>query len=182
MKPITEFTKDQFAKFAPTPVKLKPFDPRNRLIAKEYIRDLDRTLAEWNIQAKIMGSTAYGIAGKGAIEVGLFLHGYNWEPVLGKLEEVYGQMEVKDRDYAQFHDEFQNYDIKVMLFKGHAAKVNRKLHDFFLNHPQVVKQYEDLKKRFSYSRRDYQREKQEFLNDIIEDLPEEEIPTEDTNT
>src|SRR5579885_1452652 len=169
MKPITQFTKDQFTKFTPTPVKLKPFDPRNRLIAKEYIKDLDKTLAQWHVQAKIIGSTAYGIAGKGAIEVGVFLHGYNWQPVIEKLENTYGKMEVLEKDYAQFHDEFQNYDIKVMLFKGYAAQVNRKLHDFFLSHPKVLKQYEDLKKRFAYSQRDYQKEKQEFLNDIIED-------------
>src|SRR6266699_4740920 len=115
MKPITQFTKEQFAKFTHTPVLVKPFDPRNRLIAREYIKQLDRLLSVWQIQAKIVCSTAYGIAGKGAIEIGVFLNSGNWEPIITKLVENFGKMEVFEKDYAQFHDEFQEYDIKVML-------------------------------------------------------------------
>src|SRR5207248_932729 len=137
-----QFTREQFAKFSHTPVLIKPFDPRNRLIAREYMKQIDVLLSPWNIQAKIIGSTAYGIAGKGAIEVGVFLNNGNWNEVIVKIEDTFGKMEVVEKDFAQFHDEFQDYDIKVMLFKGHAAKVNRKLHDFFLNHPDVLKRYE----------------------------------------
>lgn len=173
MKPITEFTKEQFAKLAHTPVHIKPFDPRNRLIAREYMKQLDVLLLPWNVQAKIIGSTAYGIAGKGSIEIGIFLNSGNWESIIGKLEENFGKMEEVESDFAEFHDEFQDYTVKVMLFKGHVAKVNRKLHDFFLNHPDALKRYEELKKKFSYSRRDYQEQKQEFINDIIEELPED---------
>jgi GrpB-like predicted nucleotidyltransferase (UPF0157 family) len=174
MKPLTQFTKDYFSKFSNRPVNLTPFDPISKIIAKDFIKQLYADLADWSVTIKIIGSTAYEIAGKGSIEIGIFTHGKDRDAILFKLEELYKPMEVKEQDFAEFHHEVQGRSIKVMILSGYAATVNKKMYDFFLNHPDMTKKYEDMKRRFSHSEQEYQEQKQEFLNEIIEELPEEQ--------
>lgn len=178
MKPLKIFSKDYYTKLPHAPVLIKPFNPQMKLIGKEYIKNIEQILSPWHVKAKIIGSTAYEIAGQGGIEVGIYLTNSNWNEVLNRLEHMDIQKDVLEHEFAQYIDNYQGYKIDLLLMKGHTARVNKHIYDFFIKHPDIAQKYEAIKKKFSYSKQEYQKQKTEFINDIVEELPEEDFYTE----
>ena len=54
--------------------------------------------------------------------------------------------------------------------KNYPAKLDRKLHQYFTKNGDALSEYVELKKKFSYSKREYQIQKDKFFRKIIKTL------------
>ncbi len=90
MKRSPALPKEYFDKFSTAPVEIKPFDPRSRTVAETSMLKLREQLAGLDATILHGGSTRFGIAGKGDIEVRVYPVDNDWPAVLNKLEAHYG--------------------------------------------------------------------------------------------
>jgi hypothetical protein len=72
MKSLPESPPEYFNKFDTTPVSIRPFNPRSKVIADEYLEKLRDLFEGLDTELAHRGSTAFGIAGKGDIELGVY--------------------------------------------------------------------------------------------------------------
>ena len=161
---------EYFNKFSDKPVNIKPFDPASRKIAREYIQTLRKLLENFNLELIHRGSTAFGIAGKGDIEIGIYPKQSDWDRVLEKLTQKYGQAGNLEENYARFNDTFKKREIEIIVMKGHEAKVDKKLTRYLISHPDLLKQYEELKHQYAFSKREYMIQKNRFLTRVVETI------------
>lgn len=161
-----------FEKFSTNPVPLKPFDPKSKLVAQEYIKLLSTLLKDYQLPILHRGSTAFGISGKGDIEIGVYPSGNSWLPVINIIKEKIGNPKNIENDYIRFNDEKAGFEIEIILLKGRSAKVDIALTSYLINHPEILERYEEIKKQYSYSKREYQIQKDKFLRRVVESIPD----------
>ncbi len=172
MKNINPMPRSYFDKFSDKPVLVKPYDPKSKQLAKEYISSLEDMLSDFDVEIIHRGSTAFGISGKGDIEIGVFPSEEDWKSVVSKLVNEFGESGNVENDYVRFNDERDDYEIEIILLKGEAAKIDIALTKFLLEHSESLKKYEEIKKKYSYSKREYQIQKDVFLRGVIDSIPE----------
>ena len=161
-----------FEKFSDKPVYIKPYDPKSKQIAVEYIALLKNLLKEFDVKILHRGSTAFGIAGKGDVEIGIFPSKEDWKLVVSKLRERFGELGNIEDEYARFNDEKGGFEIEIILQKGETAKIDIALTNYLHGSPELLKTYEEIKKKYSYSKREYQIQKDKFLRSVINSMPE----------
>lgn len=172
-KNFPESPADYFDKFNETPVLIKPFDPRSNAITADYLAGLRGLFEGLNIELTHRGSTAFGIAGKGDVEVGVYPSGGAWGEVLERLEKFCGQAENVEKNYVRFNDAIGDYEIEIIVIRGYEAKVDRRLTEYLIDHPELLKDYKNLKRKYAYSKREYQRAKDRFLRSVVEMMPDD---------
>jgi hypothetical protein len=59
-----------------------------------------------------------------------------------------------------------------MMFCGRGAYIDLKLTEYLLARPNLLKEYEEVKNKFSFSRIDYNREKNRFLRKVESGIPD----------
>jgi hypothetical protein len=169
MKALNKFPPEYFLKYKEKPVKIKPFNPKAKVIAEDLIKDL----FDLGVNASLIGSTAYGISGQGDVEVAVYPEKSQWKKILTTLEEKYGKPLQKENDFVQFGVKDNEFDLCVNVLKGYEAKVINKLTEYMLSRPDLILEYEKLKVKYSYSRREYQIQKNKFLTEVTINIPEE---------
>lgn len=175
MRGWNKFDTNYFLKYKEKPVKLKPYDSQQEDVALRYL-DKIRSLTE-GIEVKLLvrGSTAFKILGKGDVEVGIYPLEKDWERVAGILKKAYGDADIIEPDYIQFNQESsEGYEVEIVLLKGHEARVDIKLTEYLMEHPELLREYEEVKRKSSFSKREYQIRKNDFLTSVIHQIPEEE--------
>ncbi len=171
MKGLPKFSPIYFNRYDQHPVKFNPFNPQSTKVAQDYISALKKVLQKPHIHIIHRGSTAFKISGKGDIEIGIYPTQKEWPEILRLLQHQYKKINNLEDDYARFNDTFRNIDIEIILLKGHAATVDQKLHHHLLSHPHLLVEYELLKQKYSYSKREYQKRKDQFFRKVIRQLP-----------
>ena len=174
MKDLPESPADYFDKFDTDPVSIKPFDPRSKTIAAKYLVKLRDLFIGLDAELSPRGSTVFGIAGKGDIEIGVYPSEETWAEVLQRLEGVYGGAGNNEETYVRFNDASGDYEIEIIVLRGYAAKVDKQLATYLKEHPELLKEYEDVKKKYAYSKREYQRAKDRFLRSVVRMIPDEQ--------
>lgn len=167
MRGIRKFSKTYFLKYSEKAVKIKPYNPLTGEIALEYCKIVDALLQEFGLHSKVKGSTAYKIAGKGDIEIGVFPGAKLWPQVIEKLTTHYLKVANMEPNYCRFEDQFRGHEIEIICLKGHDAKVDQALSQYLLSHAQALKEYEQLKLKYCYSKREYTIQKDKFFREII---------------
>jgi len=170
MKGLNKFPEEYFLKYKTNSVKLRPYDPKQEQVGKIYMEKIKAELKEFQVKLMVRGSTAFKILGKGEVEVGVYPQAKDWDRVTEKLKVVFGEPENVEDNYARFNDRYEDVEIEIILLTGHEADVDIKLHAFMINHPDTLKKYEAMKKKYSFSKREYQRQKSHFLSEIIENI------------
>jgi len=173
MKGLPKFKKEYFARFSNKPVDIKPFDPHSTKVATKYLQTLNGLLEEFGLQAVHRGSTAFKISGKGDVEFGIYPSEENWFPVIGKLVNHYKGIGRLEEDYARFNDFVGQFEIEIILMKGHTALVDQKLTAYLKSHPEILKAYEKIKAKYSFSKQEYSIQKDKFLRDIVNQIPDD---------
>lgn len=163
-----------FEKFDTSPIFIKPFDPQSRVVAAECLSELNSLLDGFEVELCLRGSTAFGIAGKGDIDLGIYCRRIDWESVLARLIDRFGDPGNLEQDYARFEYRCKSSEIEIILLKGYAAKVDRCLTAYLASHFELLHTYEKIKLEHSKSKREYQIEKDRFLRAVIEMIPDEE--------
>jgi len=172
MRGLTKFDTAYFEKYKTKPVKIKPFSSKQTLIAKKIISQLKEQLPEFKITYLIRGSTAFKISGKGEVEVGVYPQPMDWNMVIEKLVKIYGPLEQSEDNYGRVNTTIDKVEVEIILLKDHEANVDIKLHRYMMSNPEILKDYEKLKKDNCYSKRQYMIAKNEFLADVIEKIPD----------
>jgi GrpB-like predicted nucleotidyltransferase (UPF0157 family) len=173
MKPIFDPPPEYYEHFKTRPVAIKPFDERSVAVASNYIEGLARILRDFDVEIMHRGSTALGIAGKGDIEIGVYPADKDWPVVVTALQSIYGPPGSLEANFARFNHEADGFEIEIILLRGYEALVDRKLHAYLREYPELCREYEQVKRRYCYSRREYQRQKDIFLRRVIEMMPED---------
>ena len=172
MKNLPPMPDSYFEKFSTNPVSVKPFNPKSKLIAKEYIVLLRNFLKGYRVEILHRGSTAFGISGKGDVEIGIYPSETDWQSVIETLKNYFGELGNIEDDYARFNDRKDGFEIEVILQKGDAAIVDMALTKYLMSHPEILNEYEGVKKKYAYSKREYQIQKDKFLRKVVETIPE----------
>jgi GrpB-like predicted nucleotidyltransferase (UPF0157 family) len=173
MKGLFEPSAKYYERFSTAPVVIKPFDARSRQVASDYAERLRALLDGLDVEIHLRGSTAFGIAGKGDIEFGVYPEDKDWAKALGKLEGVYGEPGNCQENYVRFNDSLSDHEIEVIVLRGYEAVVDRRLADYLLEHPELLREYEQLKRNYAFSRREYQRQKDRFFRRVVASIPDE---------
>jgi len=168
---LPKFKKEYFQKFSTRPVTIKPYDPKSQPVAKKYIRKLTKLLNGLGAEITHRGSTAFKISGKGDIELGIYPIRKSWYQVLERLINHYKGVGCLEKNYARFNDRFEGFEIEVIVLRGREATVDKKLTKYLLSHPEILKRYEELKKKYSFSHREYQIQKDKFLRKLVRQIP-----------
>jgi hypothetical protein len=171
VKALNKFSSDFFLKYSTGPVKLKPFDPRQRELGNKYIAELETILPD--IEIKMRGSSIFEIAGKGETEIGIYPQEQDWDEAVSKLIRRFGRPEQQDPNYAQFVEKISGTEIEIILLKGYEAEVDKKLHAFLSSRPDLLKKYAMIKRKYCFSKREYQRQKNIFFQEIIKLIPDD---------
>jgi hypothetical protein len=152
---------EYFERFDTKPVDIKPFNPKARDVAEEYIQNLREIIQIKDILLR--GSTAFEIWGKGDIEIGIYPNDKQWFEILKSLINHYKGIGNLEKDYARFNEKYQGFEIEIILMRGVDARIDKKQLEFMKNNRDIAKEYESIKREFAYSRREYERKKKEFL-------------------
>jgi hypothetical protein len=174
MKGLPESPPEYFNKFDTTPVSIRPFNPRSKVIADEYLDKLRYLFEGLNTELAHRGSTAFGIAGKGDIELGVYPSTQVWGEVLERLKVFYGLPGNVEENYVRFNDTIDGYEIEIIVLREHEAEVDKRLTKYLMENTDLLKEYEDVKMRFAFSKKEYQKAKDRFLRTVVEMIPEEQ--------
>jgi len=173
MRGLPKLPDSYFDRFKGKSVKIYPFDPKTRKIAADYMQKLEELLADFQIEFLHRGSTAFGIAGKRDIEIGVYPSNKDWGSVLEKLRGHYGKVNNLEKNYARFNDAVDDFEIEVIMMRGRDAEVDKKLTNYLPNNPKLLKEYEKLKYKHAYSKKEYMIQKDKFLRKVVEMIPED---------
>lgn len=167
MKGLPEFPKEYFERFSTKPVLIKPFDPKSLNVAAEYKKKLDEVLRPFGLEAFHRGSTYFDIAGKGEIEFGIYPKEKYWYTVLVAIINYYKAIGNLESEYARFNDNLYGFEVEVILMTGHNAIVDQKLNEYLKSSPALLKEYEEVKRKSAFSKREYMIQKDRFLRDVV---------------
>jgi GrpB-like predicted nucleotidyltransferase (UPF0157 family) len=174
VKSPTNFTEEYFLKYRETPVKLKPYSSKQEKIAKIYLKRIGDLLNNFDIKLMTRGSTAFKILGKGEVEVGVYPKDSDWLEVVKVLSKEFGEPETVEENYIRFNEIYKESEkeVEIILLKGREAEVDIKLHKYLIENPNLLEEYEEVKKKYCFSKREYQRQKNIFLNKVIGEIPD----------
>jgi hypothetical protein len=167
MRGLPQIPKEYFDKFKDKKVNITSWDPKSKNVALRYVSKLKHILKDVNAEIIHKGSTAYQIAGKGEIEIGVYPNEADWEETMKLLEENIGEVNNLENNYARFNDNYEGFEIEVILMKGYDAVVDKKLTEFLMNSKQLLEEYKKLKYKYSYSKKDYMIAKDKFFRKVI---------------
>jgi GrpB-like predicted nucleotidyltransferase (UPF0157 family) len=168
MRGFKKLPKSYFNKYSDKPVIIIEYDPKTKLVARQYIDKLEGLLNGFPAEIMHRGSTAFGIAGKGDIEIGVYP--IQWKETVKLLKDHYGKVDNEEENYARFNDNYKGFEIEVILMRGHDAEVDKKLTEHLKNSPVMLKKYENLKRKYSYSKKEYMIKKNDFFEKLAEKL------------
>lgn len=153
---IKKFPLEYFSKYSEKPVKIKPFSRKQEIVANKYLKRVGKLLKKFDLKMIIRGSTAFKIAGKGDVEIGVYPNESDWKSVIKLLKKEFRDPENVEEDYVRFNDVCGNFEVEMIVLKGEEAKQDILLHEYLLKNPKLLKEYERVKRKYAYSKREYQ--------------------------
>ena len=171
MRDVEPLSQEFFDNLKEKPVKVQAYNPKSAIIADEYIALLKNLLSSYsNIQFLHRGSTALEIAGKGDVEIGICPEEKDWESIFDILHKRFGEPHLKEPDFILFNDRKDAFEIELAMMKGFVAVREKALLTYLKGHKALCKQYEDLKYKYAYSKKQYAIEKEKFLREVVKQI------------
>lgn len=165
---IPEKPQGYFEQFRTTPLELKEFDPQTREIANKHIKRIKKVLDTQLVEPIHRGSTAFGILGKGDIDVAVYTETESFENAHSVLQSLYGEPHATGETFASFYEKDLGYDVEISLMKGLEAEIDKALTQLLLGNQELLDQYVELKIKYCYSKREYLIQRDMFFRNIIE--------------
>ena len=72
---------------------------------------------------------------------------------------------------GHYHFRGTGTEIEIILMKGYEAKVDRKILEYLITHPGLLKEYEQLKYQYCSSKKEYMIQKDKFFRKVIKMIP-----------
>lgn len=170
MRGVPKSSKKYFEQFRTSPLKLLPYDANALTVADKHIQILKGVLIDTKTEIVHRGSTSLGISGKGDIDVAIYATPAEWLKARNILISHFGNPDAFGDEFAAFNLSDGNYKIEISLMKGRQRIVSKALTNFLLQHPQIVKDYEELKQKYCYSKREYLIQRDKFFREIIKKI------------
>jgi GrpB-like predicted nucleotidyltransferase (UPF0157 family) len=167
---IKRFPPKYFLKYSQKPVEIKPFSRKQEDIARKFYKRVGELLEDFDLKIMIRGSTAFKIAGKGDVEIGIYPNKPDWKSVIDLLKNEFGDPGNVEEDYVRFNDVCEDVEVEVIMLKGEDAKLDVMLHKYLIKNPKLLKEYERIKKKYAFSKREYQIQKNVFLSGVMEKI------------
>ncbi|MEI6843293.1 MAG: hypothetical protein WCK48_02190 [bacterium] len=171
MKLLNKFSREFFDKYSDKPVKLLPYSSEMQSLADKYIKILSETFKGIDIKIQTIGSVAYKIP-TSDVEIALYVKNNNRENVLKILEEEFGKPQQNEKEFVRFEIAGEEFEFDIHIYFGYEGEVSEKLTRFMLNNPRLIDEYKTIKEKFCFSRKEYQLNKNTFLNKVIEAIPD----------
>jgi GrpB-like predicted nucleotidyltransferase (UPF0157 family) len=171
MKPLHKFSKEFFDKYKDKPVKLNPYDPKMLILANRYVDLLSEILKKQNVTVSIIGSVAYEIPTTD-VEVAVYVNDGNRNVILQTLKDKFGESSQSEKEFARFEIQNEEYEFDIHVYSGYEAEVSKRMTKFMLDNPRLIDEYAAIKNKYCFSRKEYQHQKDIFLNKVIEEIPE----------
>jgi hypothetical protein len=171
MKPLHKFSKEFFDKYDNEPVKLLPFELPMQNLADKYIDITSKLLAGSDVKICKIGSVAYKIPASD-VEIAVYTTSQEQEAVTDILQKHFGEPVQRESEFSRFKIRNENYKMGVHVYSGYEAEVSKRMTKFMLDNPRLIDEYADIKKKYCFSRKEYQYQKDLFLNKVTEEIPE----------
>jgi hypothetical protein len=172
MKIPTKLPKNYFKKIQEKPVKIKPYNKKFEYIVRDYLKKLNNVLKPTGARAVPIGATALKISGKGDIDFGVYISEKIWDKVLKVLINYFkGISTLNSKGFAKFVAHYKGYEVEVVVRMGESAIRDKKLLEYFKKHPELTREYEQMKNKYSFSAREYAIQKNKFLRKVISMIP-----------
>lgn len=166
---------DDYTKYKTTPVPNAPWDPKTLVVAKKAKTLLKSLLKDFDIEILHMGSSALKIGGKNDVEIYVYPNNDDWEKVAKVLENKFGKAGHTEEDFIRLNHKIDGFEVEIVQLKGIPGKMNKATFKYFKLHPDACKEYEALKKKYHYSKREYQIQKDRFFAKFVSKLPEDYV-------
>ena len=170
MKDVKRFERKYFDSFRDTPLKLVPFLPIQKEIARMWVEKIENHMKGIDVKVCHRGSTLFEICGKGDIDVAVYTSTIDYEISKKRLILLFGSPRVEDRRFSVFYLIDQDYEVEISLMKGYEAKVDQGLTKELMSRPDLVKKYEQLKVKYAYSKREYLYQRSKFFKIILKSI------------
>ena len=168
MKLPSKLPNNYFKKISKTPIKIKLYNKKYEKIVNEVLKRLNVVLGKIKVKAIPIGATALKISGKGDIDFGVYIKEEKWDETLKVLINYFkGIKTLNSKGFAKFSGFYKGYEVEVVVRKGDSALRDKKLLSYLKKHPKAIKEYENLKKKFAFSAREYAIQKNNFLRKVI---------------
>lgn len=172
MKYRSKYTQNYFQQFRTTPLKLKPFNPKTKKIGKDIANKLRKRINNEKVNVLHRGSTAFGILGKGDVDIGVYADGDTYSETKLILVEMFGKPRAQGRTFAAFYTTIDGQEVEVSLMRGREAEVDQKLTIYLMGQHELLEEYEQIKRKYSYSKREYLIQRNKFLIKTIGAIPD----------
>jgi GrpB-like predicted nucleotidyltransferase (UPF0157 family) len=172
---MIELDQAYFERFSDTqPVRLVPYDPALEGTARAYMARL-REIVGPGPEIEHRGATALHMIGKGELDLYVRVEASQFGAVFKVLEAALGAPGSLEPHRARFNDRAGGVEIEVMLVdRDHPEeRTGRLFFQYLQSHPEQVAAYAELKRRWApVSRREYYRQKYQFVRSILEQAQE----------
>jgi len=172
MKGFEPLPREHFQRYSEDPVKILPYDPGILKKSAKLLAALQLILRKSKLKMHLRGSTAYKIAGVGDIEYSVYPSEKQWQSVIDMLNEYFSTPKLVRKEVVIFEKNDNGVDFGVMVLKGKAAEIDKRVHAYLMAHKKLLKEYENLKYKYRYSKRAYKYHKYLFIKEVTEAIPE----------
>ena len=174
MKPLKP---DHYERYSTKPVPFDPWDPQTKVVAGQLLADLEQILDGLNVELRHMGSTALEIPGKNEVEVYVFPAVGFWDRVTETLSGKYGEPGYRDTDFIRYDTQLDGCAIELIQVRGEIGKINRAVYKYLAANPSVCDEYIGVKRQYCFSKREYQKHKDQFFEQLVRQIPEDDVPS-----
>lgn len=150
-------------------VDVQPYDPKVGEIAGELIRKVSEKSPD--LEVVFIGASALKISGQNDIDIYCLASPKNFEKYLPAIKNLFGEPSSTSQDSIAWKMERDGLDVELYLTNPESPSMARQLKVFQLlkDNPQLLAEYQQLKLQANgHSVRDYQRQKYEFYNKILQ--------------
>lgn len=171
MKPLNKFTKEFWDRYEEKPVRLIPYSDDMKSLADKYLQKLETLLSGQEVKLEIIGSVAYKIPASD-VEVAVYATDKNWPEILDILKNKYGDPVNLESEFVRFKIRSEIYKFSIHVHCGYEGEVVKKMTKFMISNPSLLEDYKNLKEKYSFSKREYQYQKNLFMEKVIESIPD----------
>ena len=171
MKSLNKFTKEFFDRYEEKPVKLNPYSDEMKYLADKYLQELKILLNSQEVELEIIGSVAYQISASD-VEIAVYATEKKWVEILDILKNKYGNPVNLDNEFARFKIRGEIYKFSIHVYCGYEGEVSKKMTKFMISNPSLIEDYKNLKEKYCFSQKEYQYQKNAFLEKVIKQIPE----------
>jgi len=171
MKPLNKFPKEFFDKYEEKPVKLIPYSDEMKSLADKYLQELRILLNGQEVELGTIGSVAYKIPASD-VEIAIYATEKNWAEILDILKNKHGEPFNLDSEFARFKIREEIYKFSIHVYCGYEGEVVKKMTKFMISNPNLIEDYQNMKEKYCFSQKEYQYQKNVFLNKVIESIPD----------